>query len=105
MLATKSSLMHNVLMQPENESSTAKYSTIIRRVQNAKFVAAYWGKGYDKEEVDDYLDSIMRSFSEGHRPSPAELRNAAFTVTWLRPGYAVVEVRSLLEEIARYSAG
>jgi DivIVA domain-containing protein len=87
-------------MEPSEEPEGL--AALISRIAGIKFHRAWWGKGYDEKEVDDFLDRAMAQLREDKRLNPSALRNAAFTVTWLRPGYRTSEVNDLLEELARY---
>jgi DivIVA domain-containing protein len=87
-------------MEPSEEPEGL--AALISRIPGVKFRRAWWGKGYDEKEVDDFLDRTMAQLREGKHLNPAALRNAAFTVTWLRPGYRASEVDDLLAELARY---
>jgi DivIVA domain-containing protein len=87
-------------MEPREEPESL--SALISRINGIKFHRAWWGKGYDQREVDDFLDRTVTQLREGKHPNPSTLRNAAFTVTWLSPGYSASEVSDLLDELARY---
>ena len=92
-------------MRSEPGGAAENHQAMIERIQNAAFHTAWWGKGYDEKEVDDFLDGLTKALRQGRRLGPAELRDAGFTVTWLRPGYVMTEVDDLLDDVARYAGG
>jgi DivIVA domain-containing protein len=63
--------------------------------------------GYDKEEVDAFLEAIHDSFLGAREPllTPDEVRNKQFSTTRLRPGYDEEEVDSFLDEAELRLAG
>jgi DivIVA domain-containing protein len=73
---------------------------LIERIKTAKFGTTRRSGGYDEEEVDIFLDKLVEVLSEGRRLNRAELCNATFTATRLRPGYVAQDVDSFLHEIA-----
>jgi len=79
---------------------------MISRIQNARFGTSWRERTYDEKEVDDFLDEVKKTLGEGHLPDPAKVRNAKFSVTGLLwPGYVIVDVDGLLDEIERYVGG
>jgi DivIVA domain-containing protein len=77
---------------------------MVSRIQNARFRTTRRG-GYDEEEVDKFLDSLVKVLSDERRLDPVMVRDTAFHIVRLRPGYAQADVDALLEEVARYADG
>src|SRR5271154_1935984 len=82
--------------RPEDKGMAVDREAMISRIKHARFGISRLGKGYDEKEVDDFLDDIVGTLGDGRFPDPATLRNATFTVAWLRPGYRMGDVRGLL---------
>ena len=76
---------------------------MIRQIKAPGFHTAWWGRGYDEREVDDFLDGIAEILRKEGRLDAALLHDAAFTITWLRPGYVITEVDDLLSDLANYA--
>jgi DivIVA domain-containing protein len=74
---------------------------LIERINNARFGTTRFSAGYDEEEVDVFLDKLIAVLSEAGQPDQEELGSVRFTRTWLRPGYVLQDVDSLLQEIAQ----
>jgi DivIVA domain-containing protein len=93
-------------MRPGDEGAAANHEAMISRIQNARFGTSWRERTYDEKEVDDFLDEVKKTLGEGHLPDPAKVRNAKFSVTGLLwPGYVIVDVDDLLDEIERYVGG
>jgi DivIVA domain-containing protein len=73
----------------------------IVRINDARFGTTRFSAGYDEEEVDVVLDKLIAVLSEAGQPDQEELGSVRFTRTWLRPGYVMQDVDSLLKEIAQ----
>jgi DivIVA domain-containing protein len=72
---------------------------LVDRIKNSQLSTTRRG-GYDEQEVDKFLDRIMRSLVEGERGSLRQLAGEArFSTTKLRPGYVKAEVHSLLASL------
>ena len=69
-------------------------------VEARNFATTRLRPGYDKEEVDAFLNAIRDTFLGMREPSltPDEIRNKQFSTTRLRPGYDEEEVDAFLDE-------
>jgi DivIVA domain-containing protein len=80
--------------------ASAAISELVDRIRSSVFRTTFRG-GYDEEEVDKYLDQMMRALSRGERGTVWQLAGEArFTKTKLRPGYVVADVDGLLASVA-----
>lgn len=74
---------------------------LVDRIKNSQLDTTRKG-GYDEEEVDKFLDRIMRSLVQGERGTVRQLAGEArFTTVRLRPGYLIADVDSLLASVER----
>ncbi len=78
----------------------------------AKFQSTKFTEGYDRDEVDDFLDRVVATLRarEGGAPADrpvtvADLDAPAFTTTKYREGYAQDDVRALLGKVRDQLAG
>lgn len=78
---------------------------LVDRIGNSRFGTTHRG-GYDEEEVDEFLDQIMRNLIRGERGTLRRLAGEArFTTVKLRPGYVMADVDSLLASVEHALAG
>jgi len=77
----------------------SQHAGMIERIEKSQFSATRLKPGYDEEEVDKFLDSLVAALRRGELP---EVRGARFSATRLRPGYVEQDVDALLDEVARY---
>jgi DivIVA domain-containing protein len=78
---------------------------LVDRIGNSRFGTTRRG-GYDEEEVDEFLDRIMRNLIRGERGTLQRLAGEArFTTVKLRPGYVMADVDSLLASVEHALAG
>jgi DivIVA domain-containing protein len=69
---------------------------LVDRIRNSRFGTTRRG-GYEEEEVDEFLDRIMRSLIRGERGTMRQLAGEAqFTTVRLRPAYVMADVDDLL---------
>jgi DivIVA domain-containing protein len=80
------------------DASTAR---LIERIKNVKFSTVRLARGYDEEEVDIFLDTLVAAFSQDGELDRSGLRDVTFSTTRLRPGYAMPDVDTFLEEVAQ----
>lgn len=74
---------------------------LVDRVRNSRFGTTRRG-GYEEEEVDEFLDRIMRSLIRGERGTMRQLAcEAQFTTVRLRPAYVMADVDDLLGSVKR----
>ncbi len=74
---------------------------LIDRIRHARFDTTRRG-GYEEEEVDEFLDRIMRNLIRGERGTMQQLAGEPlFTRVRLRPAYVVADVDDLLGSVAR----
>lgn len=69
-------------------------------VEARKFATTRMRPGYDREEVDAFLEAIRETFLGIREPflTPDDIRNSWFSTTRLRPGYEEEEVDEFLDE-------
>jgi DivIVA domain-containing protein len=78
---------------------------LVDRIGNSRFGTTHRG-GYDEEEVDEFLDRMMRNLIRGERGTLQRLAGEArFTTVKLRPGYVMADVDSLLASVEHALAG
>jgi DivIVA domain-containing protein len=77
-------------------------AALSERISTATFATTKFRPGYDKEEVDNFLDELIADLDRGGRLHQAQVRDAKFTLTRLRPGYTVQEVDDLLDEVTAW---
>jgi DivIVA domain-containing protein len=95
----------NQIARYTDELPRSGYEAMISRIQNSFFRTTRRGNGYNEDEVDTFLDGIVKNLSEGRLPDPAALRVTAFTRTQpLRSGYVTEDVHALLNEIEHDTA-
>jgi DivIVA domain-containing protein len=92
-------------MESGAAESAAKRAAMIERIERAKFSTIRLGQGWDEEEVDKFLDRIVKDLREELPVDVAGLRTASFSYTRFRPGYVIADVQTLLNEIVRYADG
>lgn len=74
---------------------------LVDRIRNSRFSTTRRG-GYDEEEVDQFLDRIMRNLILGQRGTMQQLAGEArFTTAKLRPAYVTADVDDLLGSVER----
>jgi DivIVA domain-containing protein len=74
---------------------------LVDRIRNSRFGTTRRG-GYEEEEVDEFLDRIMRSLIRGERGTMRQLAGEAqFATVRLRPAYVVADVDDLLGSVER----
>ena len=74
---------------------------LVDRIRNSRFGTTRRG-GYEEEEVDEFLDRIMRSLIRGERGTMRQLAGEAqFTTVRLRPAYVMADVDDLLGSVER----
>lgn len=61
--------------------------------------------GYRTAEVNSFIDRVLAALRGGEPPSPADVRAVVFSVTRLRPGYALRDVDRLIGELAELLQG
>jgi DivIVA domain-containing protein len=83
---------------PVGDSTAA---LLIRRISNARFRTTRLTPGYDEQEVDIFLDSLVAALGESGELDPGLVRNTRFSTTRIGPGYAIHDVDSFLDSIAR----
>jgi DivIVA domain-containing protein len=68
---------------------------------SARFSTTRLRPGYDKEEVDAFLEAVRDTFLGVRQPplTAEEIRVKMFSTTRLRPGYDEEEVDAFLEEV------
>jgi DivIVA domain-containing protein len=72
---------------------------LIDRIRSSRFGTTR-RRGYDEEEVDEFLDRIMDNLIRGERGTLRQLAGEArFTTARLRPGYVMADVDSLLASV------
>ncbi len=72
---------------------------VVDRIKSSRLGTTRRG-GYDEEEVDEFLDRVMRGLVRGERGSLRQLAGEArFTIAKLRPGYVRADVDSLLASL------
>jgi len=72
---------------------------LVDRIRHSRFGTTRRG-GYDEEEVDGFLDRIMRNLILGERGTMQQLAGEArFTTVRLRPGYVMADVADLLGSV------
>lgn len=72
---------------------------LVDRIKSSRLGATRWG-GYGAEEVDRFLDRIVRSLVRGERGSLRQLGgDASFPSAKLRAGYVKADVDSLLASL------
>jgi DivIVA domain-containing protein len=72
---------------------------LVDRIRNSRFGTTRRG-GYEEEEVDEFLDRIMRSLIRGERGTMRQLAGEAqFTTVRLRPAYVMADVDDLLGSV------
>jgi DivIVA domain-containing protein len=54
-----------------------------------------------RQEVDVFLDKLVANLSQNGRVDRSELSDARFSRTRIRPGYAMPDVDTFLEEVAQ----
>jgi DivIVA domain-containing protein len=75
---------------------------LIERIKNVQFSTTRLTPGYDKKEVDTFLDKLVAALSEQGQLDRSELHDIRFsTTTRLRPGYAIPDVDTFLERVAQ----
>ncbi|MGH3253844.1 MAG: DivIVA domain-containing protein [Streptosporangiaceae bacterium] len=79
----------------------AHAASLIERIENVKFSTVRLVHGYDEAEVDAFLDRLVACLSEDGRVDRSELRDTHFSRTLLRPGYAMPDVDTFIEEVAQ----
>ena len=85
------------------EQDAAEHAGMITRIQGARF-ATVRNQGYDEEEVDKFLERVVRALSAGRPPDPGWVHDARFSVARMRPGYAQRDVENLLGAIESYAS-
>ena len=80
--------------------SAADSAIFAEWVQTRKFSTRRLPPGYDKKEVDAFLDAIRATFLGVREPSltPDDIRNKQFSTTGLLGGYDEAEVDAVLDE-------
>ena len=71
-------------------------------VRLVRFRATRFRRGYDQDEVDDFLDLIdtaLRSTSITRQLSARHVRRKKFTKTFVRGGYDIDEVDTFLDRV------
>jgi DivIVA domain-containing protein len=72
---------------------------LVDRIRNSRFGTTRRG-GYEEEEVDEFLDRIIRNLIRGERGTLQRVAGEArFTTVKLRPGYVMADVDSLLAAV------
>jgi DivIVA domain-containing protein len=92
-------------MRSGHQGADDDHAAMISRIENARFSTTRFGPGYDEEEVDKFLDVLVRALSDEGTLDPAMVREAKFSVTRLRPGYNQEDVDALLDDVERYASG
>lgn len=75
-------------------------------VLNARFTATKFTYGYDQDDVDDFLDRVVRTLRGIESGTPADdtvtahtVRDVTFQPTRFREGYDMQQVDDLLERV------
>jgi DivIVA domain-containing protein len=76
-------------------------AALIERIRKVQFSTTRLAPGYDEEEVDDFLDKLVKTLGEGGPLSRSQLRDTMFSTTRLRPGYTMADVDAFLAEVAQ----
>jgi len=76
---------------------------LVERIKNVRFGTVRLAPGYDEEEVDVFLDTLVAALGGDGQLDRSELRDARFTTTRIRPGYAMPDVDTFLDEVAHAS--
>lgn len=92
-------------MRSGHEGAADEHAGMISRIENSRFSTTRFAPGYDEEEVDKFLDELVRILSDGDTLDPAMVRDAKFSTTRLRPGYNQEDVDALLDDVERYASG
>jgi DivIVA domain-containing protein len=78
---------------------------LVDRIRHSRFGTTRRG-GYEEEEVDQFLDQIMRDLIRGERGTMQHLAGEAlFTTVRLRPAYVMADVDDLLGSVEHALAG
>jgi DivIVA domain-containing protein len=76
---------------------------LVERIKNVRFGTVRLAPGYDEEEVDVFLDTLVAALGGDGQLDRSELRDARFKTTRIRPGYAMPDVDTFLDEVAHAS--
>ena len=74
---------------------------LVDRIRGCRFGTTR-RRGYDEEQVDDFLDRVMNGLVQGERGTLQQLAGEArFKTVQLRPGYVMADVDNFLTSVER----
>lgn len=93
---------------PRSVASSPKETTrLVTMIENVRFQQTKYSSGYDQDDVDDFLDSLIAAVKRGKRGSDIEtfIAGAKFNLAKFREGYDMDEVDEFLDRFILASGG